>query len=787
MFEFLFKYSPVVYREGEWAFRIVPSLQWGLMVVGLVLLLLVLIYRRQVAPIPSVLKWTLAGLKSIALLLLLILLLEPFISITTVVPKKSSVLLLIDDSESMSIRDEAERVSREEKVRRWLKHEEGGILPALEENFNVLTYRFSDQVRAFHRLDELQAKGKATDLSLALDFARQQAEVHPISGVILVTDGVQTRQPAVSGTQTFSGKDPLQMTASLQQADVPVFTVGVGAEIRNDVQLTRVSVKKSVLEDDIVEMSVLIRTKKATGEKVTLQLLEDDRVVKSTDIVLDKKYTRVTLDFKPGRRGFLKYTAVVLPAKNELILTNNRKSFLVNHESRNAKILYIEELHPSEFKFIKRALDQDKSIQLVSMVRTGPDKFYRQGISHPRELADGFPESAEQLFRYQALIIGSIEASFFTPQQIQLIKDFVSRRGGGLLLLGGPKAFTAGGWDKTALTEILPVELISGNRSAYSESRIRYAPFKLQLTPEGFRSPILQFSMDAQENRKLWASMPELRSYNPLGAAKPGATVLAVHPLHQPERPKIILAEQKYGRGRTMVLATSTTWRWQMRLHSSDMRHEKFWRQIARWLAMSTPRPVEVALEKETYLPGEKVKLHISVLDSNFMPVQGAQISAEVSHPGQGESPSHSTGTDGDPPVGKITTLDVVPEIGKEGQYLAEMVPSDEGLYEVEILAHDEEGKYLGRAGAAFLVENQKVEFARPDLQENILRRIAEMTGGKYFHIDQAADLPDQLTITESTYSRIVEREIWDAPAVYAFILLVLAVEWFWRRSRGLS
>ncbi len=786
MFEFLFKFSPVVYREGAWAFRQEVAAGWLLAVAAGLFLVTVWLYRKPASPVSPAVKRLLLGTKFLAMLLLLGVLLEPYVSVTTVVPKKSAVLLLVDDSRSMSIRDETDGNSRVEKVKQWLGiQEENGLWSKLNRNFQVLSYRFSGEVRALNNVADLTARGEMTDIARALEFARKQAQIHPISAVILVTDGAHAPR---SGFDTNDGviSDPLQASATLQNAGIPVFPVGVGSEIRQDVQLTKISVKKSVVEDDFVEMSALIVAKQPDGRRVTLQLLEDDRVMKTKEVTLSQKYTKVNFSFKPTRKGFLKYVAAVVPLKDELITTNNARSFLVKNEERVARILYIESLHPSEFKFIKRALDLDNTIQLVSMVRTGPDKFYRQGIAHPKELADGFPSTASDLFEYKALIIGSIEASFFTEKQLRLIKDFVSKRGGGLLMLGGPRAFTNGGWDKTSLTELLPVELISSQELDAADSHLRYSPFQLKLTPEGLRSPMLQLALDPEENRLLWESMPDLRSYNALGRPKPGATVLAVHPLSQPDRPKVIMAQQRYGRGRTMVLATSTTWRWQMRLPSDDMRHEKFWRQITRWLALSAPSPVEVTLDKDTFRPGETVDFHISVLDSSFEPVPKAQVSLEFTMPLEWNAIT-APAQDGDPPAGRIHSLDVVPDVSKPGQYRAQFRPEREGLYEVEVLAHDETGKYLGSAGTAFLVENEDREYARPDLHEPLLRRMAEMTGGKYRHIDAADDLADQLTVSPSSYSKVVERDIWDVPAVYLAILLLLAVEWYVRRAKGLS
>ena len=78
------------------------------------------------------------------------------------------------------------------------------------------------------------------------------------------------------------------------------------------------------------------------------------------------------------------------------------------------------------------------------MLRTTENKIYRQGIDDPKELADGFPCKPKICSPIRDLIIGSVEANYFTPAQQDLIQQFVDRRGGGLLLLG--RTFFAGRW-----------------------------------------------------------------------------------------------------------------------------------------------------------------------------------------------------------------------------------------------------------------------------------------------------------------------------------------------------
>ena len=76
---------------------------------------------------------------------------------------------------------------------------------------------------------------------------------------------------------------------------------------------------------------------------------------------------------------------------------------LVNVEAGKRRILYVEGEPRWEYKFIRRAEDDDHIVQVASMLRTTENKIYRQGIDDPKELADGFPSSAEDLFAFQGL------------------------------------------------------------------------------------------------------------------------------------------------------------------------------------------------------------------------------------------------------------------------------------------------------------------------------------------------------------------------------------------------
>src|SRR6185503_10463882 len=121
-----------------------------------------------------------------------------------------------------------------------------------------------------------------------------------------------------------------------------------------------------------------------------------------------------------------------------------------------------------ELKFLRRAVEEDKNLQVVSLDRTAENKYYRQSVSNPDELVGGFPKTREELFQYRAIILGSVEAASFSPEQLRMLADFVSKRGGGLLMLGGRRSFAEGGWGGTPVGEVLPVVMGASNSKYFS-------------------------------------------------------------------------------------------------------------------------------------------------------------------------------------------------------------------------------------------------------------------------------------------------------------------------------
>lgn len=479
---------------------------------------------------------------------------------------------------------------------------------------------------------------------------------------------------------------------------------------------------------------------------------------------------RHTLELYSEDEGSRVYTVRIPTAEDEIIVQNNQRSFIVNKLSRKSDVLYIEGHPRNEYKFVRRAVEGDKSLRLVSYLKTGPHKFLRQGIESPQELAAGFPATKADLYQFAAIILGDIPQSFFTANQLTMIREFVSERGGGFLMLGGSTAFEES-FVGSPIADALPVVLLrQAQLPAHLRQRAGGEKFSLRLTDEGQATSLLRLGLDGATNRRQWQKMPQLQGFNVTGPAKPGATVLAVHPtLSLHNEPLPVIAAERYGRGRSMVIATASTWRWQMLLPHEDLSHERFWRQVLRWLAAAAPSPVELSLDKESYGEGEQADVRVRVSDSTYAPVNDAAVWLKLTDP-----------------AGTIQDIQLEWTIDEDGIYSGTFSVTREGIHQIEVAATMPSGA-VQENSTNFLVVNSVVEFIDSDMDAALLKAMAGAGGGRFYSDSQADKLVNDLKRLRKVVPVNVEQDIWDMPAVLFLLGGLFALEWLIRRTKGMS
>ena len=753
--EFLLKYPLRVFEQGTLVWQ---NGGFGPLIVPVVLVaagIAIASYRRQGGRARVADRAALASLRFLAFLVVGACLLRPGLVVSMSVPEKNALGILLDDSKSTLIQD-AGSLTRLAQIQRIFGDSTGDLVRRLAERYALRFYRFSDGLERIGGPNALQGSGGRTDVVSALAEIRRDFSGVPLAGIVLATDGADNAGHPIS--------DAL---LSLKSARVPVYTVGIGQErFSRDVSIDRLELPRSTLRGAVLLGNVAIRARGVAGQVLALTVEDGGRIVATQNVTVPRGSEVITLPIRipPLEPGVRQVTVSVRPVAGEAVSQNNTLAASVRVRDRREKILYVEGVIRPEFAFIRRAAAADSNLQLVGLQRTSAGKFLRLGVDDSLELIRGFPTTRSELFQYRGLVLGSIEASFFTADQLRMIAEFVGERGGGLLTLGGRSSYGEGFFQGTPLADVLPIEILN-RRADSAEAPVE---LKIGLTPAGLGIAALALTERAEANAVKWDSLPPLTSVNRWGPLKPGATALLEGRMGRAAQP--VLAFQRYGRGRALALSVQDSWLWQMdaSLSVEDQTHETLWRQLLRWVLEDVSDRLSLTVTPERPVPGERVTLRADLADSAFLRINDAAVLAVVTNP-----------------EGIVDSMPLEWALGEDGVYQGSFVSQGEGRYRAEVSARRGR-ETLAAVPEQIDVRDRGADFLNAEMRAPFLKRIAEETGGRFYTPQTVARLPDDVTFSAAGVTVRETKDLWDMPIVLVALFLLLGTEWTYRRSRGL-
>ncbi len=748
MFETLFLYPSRLFSKGEFLF----ASGWPVwLLVSLSLLLAAgigyLVYRQHGENLKGARWITISILQALVLFLVLFMLWRPALRVTALKTQQNVVAVVVDDSRSMLLKQDDN--TRMEAARSLLND---GLLDSFRKRFQVRVYRAGNNLERIQTLDALTGTQNTTHLGGAMRQMMDESASLPIGAVVLLSDGSDN-----------AGGLEAETLGEIRRRKIPIHTVGFGAErLTRDIEVMDLDVPLRALSDSRIGAAVTFRNFGYKGQKAKVMLFADEKIVSSREITLGEEGSpqTETLLFNAGLAGARNVRAAIVKLNEEENANNNAQSRLINVESLKPRILYVEGEPKWDFKFIRRALEGDRNLQLTTMLRTTQNKIYRQGVEDPKELEEGFPDKEEDLFKFSGLIIGGIEASWFTPKQQAMIKDFADRRGGGVLFVAGRGAFADGGWPASSVSEMLPVTLADRKNTFHRE------PATAELTDSGRDSLIVRIEEDPTKNDERWRKLPYMANYHETGPAKPGATVLIdAIPTSKGRHP--LLVTQRYGRGRTAIFASSGTWRWQMLQESKDQSHELAWQQMLRWLVTETPPQISATPSKQLLLDDGNVELRGDVRDKSYNPMPAATVEARILGPG-----------------GVVAMVPLTPDANQGGVFTARWDAPKAGNYVVEVLAKNGKEE-MGRDVFTMTRQDGVAEAFHAEQNRQLLEGLSRQTGGNYYTPATAKSLPEDIAYSEAGITTRETRELWNMPALLLALFAAKAAEWLLRRRWG--
>jgi uncharacterized membrane protein len=739
LFEFLFNYPRDDYVRSE----LIYTGDWPLWLLVLLITFALagiswLLYRRRgaVQPPQMLAIWVL----QVAMLAVVIWVLQqPTLSTEQLRAGENAVAFVLDNSESMAYGD------AESRLRQAMRSLNSSLAEDSSLELSVQHYELSDRARSVDSFLGSEPVGTETSIAASLTDVLREARFNPLAAIVLSSDGADT-SGGLSSTEL----------AEVAGFGVPIHTIAVGREsIPEDIELTDVVLPNKALPGSTITARVSIRHDVAASTRIKVYNGDDLLESQPVELQQDANTTTAWVNIELAEAGHhhLRFSVDGIPGEQEL--RNNSRSTLVEVADQEYRILYFEGEPRWEYKFMRRALADDEDLQIASLLRVSPNKFYRQGIESPEQLENGFPATRDELFSYDALIIGSVEAVSLSDEQQKIIHDFVSERGGSLLMLAGPNGLGNGGWGQSHIADLLPVRLPPSTTNSFFRKKAAVV-----LTPQGADDQMLRLADTTDANRQSWNALPEIADYQVTGSLKPAAVTLLSAMTDVGQLP--LLITQQFGRGHAYVLASGGTWRWQMSMPVEDQSHETFWRQLLRALVASAPNSVSLTANTDAGSTG--VSLRSEFRDDAFRPVDDIGVTVVVTH------------QDGD-----SWSIDLVPSVDEPGVFLADISPTASGTWYFEAVA-ERNGEPIDVARTSIHYESGQAEYFNFRRDSRALRRLSEATGGRYLEPDELDALPDLLRYSSSGITEMDYRPIWDAPAVFLLLLLLKGGEWMLRR-----
>jgi uncharacterized membrane protein len=797
------------YIFSKMGFGAIGPQVWNFTLAALALILVWYVYKREGRSRRA--RISLAVIRCMILGFVLFLLNLPVFTIGQSRTEPSVLAIMVDDTISMRVKDvqaggnNGEPISRLDAVVRLMKHDDQALIKDLAKKHILHFYRFDRQAiptvslvsdttaekkdtsaadaagkglnyaPAIQALEALKPTGENTQVLNSLRGVMEDLQGQRLAGIVLITDGRDTPKEMVP-----------EGMATLKNYGIKVYPVVIGTDkAPKNLSLEEINVQDAAFEGDIVNIRATVRgigfeaghraKVQAINKKTGLPLLRaDGRPVEKEVTVEDDKPVEVELQWKPDRVEVVDIDVIIVKEPGELDEEDNLRSTQVAVLDAKINVLYVEGYPRWEYRYVKNEMIRDQTVNISCLLTSADPTFAQEGDpADPKTNFPGpikrFPESIEEILKYDVIVFGDVDPRQFTDAQLQLVKDFVSKRGGGFGMIAGPR-YAPVAYRNSALEEILPVfisRVQEGRPPSIKEG------FRPELTKDGADSSIFRFFEDKEKNARFIKNDIQPIFWFCQGVqAKPGVgEVYAQHPsITAPDGRKApLLVLGRYGAGRTLFSAIDDSWRW--RFYTGEAVFDTYWIQQFRYLARSKKlgqRKLTFQSFRPSYDLGDQVRLSLKVLDPQLLTQLPDQIPVEIN------------GADGKTAYRE----NMVKQEGQVDLYMASYTADKIGKFEA-VLPPIAGG--VDSMNVPFEVNVPRLELSQPQVDRTLLTRLAAETNGKSYELDQAqAHLAADIPSAAKQIPVEISEPIWNKNRALVVFVLLITVEWVLRKVYGM-
>lgn len=293
-----------------------------------------------------------------------------------------------------------------------------------------------------------------TDIEAAIRLARRLVPPDSAGRIVLVSDGVQTSGDAVAAVKEIVGS-----TESTRTGTVLIDVVPLSYRMTNEVMIDAVDAPPSAVANGRVTLRVSLRsTDNATGR---IEVRYNDAIVdingadegSSRRVSLTPGQNIVAIDIDLGDRALHQFVPTFIPDNPAMdSVTQNNTAETFTFTPGTARVLIIDGRNEGLGA---------SGILTDAMLERNPLRAALEAsdIEVRSITPDEMPSSLLGLQGFDLVVLQDVGAGDIPRQTHTMLAEYVSTLGGGLVMVGGPDGFGAGGWKGTDIEPILPMQL----------------------------------------------------------------------------------------------------------------------------------------------------------------------------------------------------------------------------------------------------------------------------------------------------------------------------------------